>query len=52
MGCLIKSYSSYDTGYISAVLVTINDSLGHVLSSSEQEMVISSISGGALVGAV
>ncbi|CAI7602564.1 unnamed protein product [Penicillium bialowiezense] len=42
----------YDTGYISAVLVTINDSLGHVLSSSEQEMVTSLTSGGALVGAV
>ncbi|CAG8256310.1 unnamed protein product [Penicillium salamii] len=42
----------YDTGYISAVLVTIDDSLGHVLSSSEQEMVTSLTSGGALVGAV
>lgn len=44
--------SGYDTGYISAVLVSINDSLGHVLSSSEQEMVTSLTSGGALVGAV
>ncbi|KAL4780049.1 general substrate transporter [Aspergillus varians] len=42
----------YDTGYISAVLVTINSSLGHPLSSSEQEMVTSLTSGGALVGAV
>ncbi|KAF2176578.1 putative transporter [Zopfia rhizophila CBS 207.26] len=42
----------YDTGYISSVLVTINTSLGHVLSSSEQELVTSLTSGGALVGAV
>ncbi|KAJ5109009.1 hypothetical protein N7456_005684 [Penicillium angulare] len=42
----------YDTGYISSVLVTIDKSLGHILSSSEQEMVTSLTSGGALVGAV
>lgn len=42
----------YDTGYISSVLVTIGDSLGHALSSSEQELVTSLTSGGALVGAV
>ncbi|KAJ5949261.1 Major facilitator superfamily domain general substrate transporter [Penicillium verhagenii] len=42
----------YDTGYISAVLVTINTSLGHVLSTNEQEMVTSLTSGGALVGAI
>jgi SP family myo-inositol transporter-like MFS transporter 13 len=42
----------YDTGYISSVLVTINTSLGHALSSSEQELVTSLTSGGALVGAV
>lgn len=42
----------YDTGYISSVLVTINDALGHNLSSSEQELVTSLTSGGALVGAV
>jgi SP family myo-inositol transporter-like MFS transporter 13 len=45
-------YSGYDTGYNSAVLVTINDSLGYVLSSSEQEMVTSLTSSGALVEAV
>jgi MFS family permease len=42
----------YDTGYISSVLVTIGTSLGHVLSTSEQELVTSLTSGGALVGAV
>ncbi|KAB8070617.1 general substrate transporter [Aspergillus leporis] len=42
----------YDTGYISSVLVTIGTSLGHTLSSSEQELVTSLTSGGALVGAV
>jgi MFS family permease len=42
----------YDTGYISAVLVTIGTSLGHELTSNEQEMVTSLTSGGALVGAV
>lgn len=49
---LIHLAPGYDTGYISAVLVTINESLGHTLSSSEQEMVTSLTSGGALVGAV
>ena len=42
----------YDTGYISSVLVTLKTSLGHELSSGEQEMVTSLTSGGALVGAV
>ncbi|KAF2854699.1 myo-inositol transporter [Plenodomus tracheiphilus IPT5] len=42
----------YDTGYISSVLVTIGTSLGHELTSSEQELVTSLTSGGALVGAV
>ncbi|OQE21730.1 hypothetical protein PENSTE_c011G04798 [Penicillium steckii] len=42
----------YDTGYISAVLVTIGTSLGRALTSNEQEMVTSLTSGGALVGAV
>ncbi|KAL1654913.1 hypothetical protein SLS61_002662 [Didymella pomorum] len=42
----------YDTGYISSVLVTIGTSLGHELSSSDQELVTSLTSGGALVGAV
>ena len=42
----------YDTGYISSVLVTLGSSLGHELSSSEQELVTSLTSGGALVGAV
>jgi MFS transporter, SP family, solute carrier family 2 (myo-inositol transporter), member 13 len=44
--------AGYDTGYISAVLVTIGTALGHELSSSEQEMVTSLTSGGAFVGAV
>ena len=42
----------YDTGYISSVLVTLGASLGHTLSSGEQEMVTSLTSGGALIGAV
>ncbi|KAF2149676.1 general substrate transporter [Myriangium duriaei CBS 260.36] len=42
----------YDTGYISSVLVTIGTSLGHNLSSNEQELVTSLTSGGALVGAI
>jgi MFS family permease len=42
----------YDTGYISSVFVTIGTSLGHVLSTSEQELVTSLTSGGALIGAV
>ncbi|KAM0241496.1 hypothetical protein ACHAP5_007535 [Fusarium lateritium] len=42
----------YDTGVISAVLVTLGDDLGHVLDSHEQELITSITSGGALVGAV
>ncbi|KAI6796183.1 hypothetical protein KC332_g16533 [Hortaea werneckii] len=38
--------------YISSVLVSIGTSLGHVLSSSEQELVTSLTSGGAMIGAV
>lgn len=49
---MTDSHSGYDTGYISSVLVTIGTSLGHVLSTSEQELVTSLTSGGALVGAV
>ncbi|KAI0195392.1 myo-inositol transporter [Xylaria flabelliformis] len=42
----------YDTGYISAVLVSIGDDLGHTLSSKEQELITSITSGGALIGAL
>ncbi|KAK5069207.1 hypothetical protein LTR64_008639 [Lithohypha guttulata] len=42
----------YDTGYISSVLVTLGSALGHELSHSEEELVTSLTSGGALVGAV
>jgi SP family myo-inositol transporter-like MFS transporter 13 len=45
-------HTGYDTGYISSVLVTIGESLGHKLTSSEQELVTSLTSGGALIGAV
>ncbi|KIL94307.1 hypothetical protein FAVG1_02870 [Fusarium avenaceum] len=42
----------YDTGVISAVLVTLGDDLGHELSSHEQELITSITSGGALIGAL
>jgi SP family myo-inositol transporter-like MFS transporter 13 len=42
----------YDTGVISAVLISLKSDLGHVLSSSEQELITSITSGGALVGAI
>ncbi|GIJ98897.1 myo-inositol transporter [Aspergillus viridinutans] len=42
----------YDTGVISAVLVSLGTGLGKALSSSEQELVTSITSGGALIGAV
>ncbi|KAF5577457.1 myo-inositol transporter [Fusarium pseudoanthophilum] len=42
----------YDTGVISAVLVTIGDDLGHSLDSHEQELITSITSGGALIGAL
>ncbi|KAI0973724.1 general substrate transporter [Xylaria arbuscula] len=42
----------YDTGYISAVLVSVGNDLGHTLSSSEKELVTSITSGGALIGAL
>lgn len=44
--------TGYDTGVISAVLVSLKDDLGHELSSKEQELVTSITSGGALIGAV
>lgn len=37
---------------ISAVLVSLKSDLGHELSSSEQELVTSITSGGALIGAI
>ena len=49
---MVTERAGYDTGYISSVLVTLGDALGHTLSSSEQELVTSLTSGGALVGAV
>lgn len=52
MGKHVLTSPGYDTGYISSVLVTIDTSLGHVLSTNEQEMVTSLTSGGALVGAI
>ncbi|CAG9989268.1 unnamed protein product [Clonostachys byssicola] len=42
----------YETGVISAVLVTLGDDLGHPLTTSESELITSLTSGGALVGAV
>lgn len=42
----------YDTGVISAVLVSLGTELGKALSSSEQELITSITSGGALIGAV
>ncbi|PYI15549.1 myo-inositol transporter [Aspergillus violaceofuscus CBS 115571] len=42
----------YDTGVISAVLVSLGDDLGQTLSTSDQELITSITSGGALVGAV
>ncbi|VUC32483.1 unnamed protein product [Clonostachys rosea] len=42
----------YETGVISAVLVTLSDDLGHPLTTSESELITSLTSGGALVGAV
>ncbi|RDH35620.1 and other transporter-domain-containing protein [Aspergillus welwitschiae] len=42
----------YDTGVISAVLVSLGTDLGQALSSNDQELVTSITSGGALIGAV
>ncbi|KAJ5202504.1 hypothetical protein N7449_004583 [Penicillium cf. viridicatum] len=42
----------YDTGIISAVLVYLEDSLGHLLSASEKEMITSLCSAGAFVGSI
>ncbi|KAF2144001.1 uncharacterized protein K452DRAFT_345420 [Aplosporella prunicola CBS 121167] len=46
------SLFGYDTGIISAVLVSINASLGHELSSNEKELITSLCSGGAFFGAI
>ncbi|UQC81707.1 uncharacterized protein CLUP02_07193 [Colletotrichum lupini] len=42
----------YDTGIISAVLVYIDNDLGHTLSSSGKELITSITSGGAFIGAI
>ncbi|RAK95132.1 myo-inositol transporter [Aspergillus ibericus CBS 121593] len=42
----------YDTGVISAVLVSLGADLGQTLSSNDQELITSITSGGALIGAV
>jgi len=42
----------FDTGIISAVLVYINQSLGHTLSSGEKELITSVTSGAAFFGAI
>jgi SP family myo-inositol transporter-like MFS transporter 13 len=40
----------YDTGVISASLVSIKDDLGHILSAQEKEWISSGTSCGALIG--
>ncbi|KAH9893657.1 MFS sugar transporter [Xylariomycetidae sp. FL2044] len=42
----------YDTGIISAVLVTIHGDLGHALDSTEKELMTALCSAGAFVGSV
>jgi hypothetical protein len=42
----------YDTGVISAALVSIRDDLGHTLSHTEKEWISSATSCGALIGYV
>jgi SP family myo-inositol transporter-like MFS transporter 13 len=42
----------YDTGVISAVLVNLENDLGHALTANEQELITSITSGGALIGAL
>ncbi|KAI1079521.1 general substrate transporter [Whalleya microplaca] len=42
----------YDTGIIAAVLLYINQDLGHTINSQEKELITSITSGGAFIGAV
>lgn len=42
----------YDTGIISAILVYLNEDLGHTLDGNEKELVTSITSGGAFLGAI
>ncbi|KAH7157786.1 general substrate transporter [Dactylonectria estremocensis] len=42
----------YDTGIISAVLIYLNEDLGHHLDSQERELITSITSGGAFIGAI
>ena len=42
----------YDTGIISAILVSLGDDLGHTLDGNEKELVTSITSGGAFLGAI
>jgi hypothetical protein len=48
----LNKHPGYDTGVISAVLVSLGTDLGHKLDANEQELITSLTSGGALVGAV
>ncbi|WVR05560.1 hypothetical protein IAU60_002579 [Kwoniella sp. DSM 27419] len=54
--CLVACVSGfcfgYDTGVISASLVSIKDDLGHILTNTEKEWISSGTSCGALVGAL
>jgi hypothetical protein len=42
----------YDTGIISAVLVYLNEDLGHATSAKEKELITSLCSGGAFIGSI
>lgn len=48
----LRHQTGYDTGIISAVLVVLDNDLGHVLVSSEKELITSITSGGAFLGAL
>lgn len=52
LALLTDDLPGYDTGVISAVLVSLKDDLGHELDSHEQELITSITSGGALLGAL
>ncbi len=52
IACLSGLQFGMDTGVASGMLVAIHDDLGHVLSSGEQELIVSATTVGAIFGSL
>lgn len=52
VACLLGLQFGWDTGIAAGMLVAIRDDLGHPLSAGEQELIVSSTTVGAIIGAL